>query len=42
MIKKTDMAALGATVLGLPAAASDSGKIITTRRRKELVIGANH
>ncbi len=41
MIKKTGMAALGMTVLGLPAAASESGQIVDTRRRKILVIGAH-
>ncbi len=41
MIKTTSMAALGATVLGLPAVANEHGKIVDTRRRKVLVIGAH-
>ena len=39
MIKMTGAAALGATVLGLPAVASDNGRIVDTNRRKILVIG---
>lgn len=41
MIKMTGAAALGATVLGLPAVASDNGRIVDTNRRKILVIGAH-
>ena len=41
MIKNMGAAALGATILGLPAMASDNGKIVDTRRRKVLVIGAH-
>ena len=41
MIKMTGAAALGVTVLGLPAAASDNGEIVDSRRRKIMVIGAH-
>ena len=41
MIKKTGLVALGATVLGLPAVANEHGRIVDTRRRKILVIGAH-
>ena len=41
MIKTMGAVAVGATVLGLPAMASDSGRIVDTRRRKILVIGAH-